>query len=97
MTSSLPLTACLRRAGSATMVVVMLATGLTAFAGSGLAYTQQQKMACMPDAFRLCSREIPDIPAITACMRRHKADLSPACRAVFDQGLTTVADRAEAR
>jgi hypothetical protein len=40
---------------------------------------------CTGDAFRLCSSEIPNIPAITACMRKNKANLSTGCRAVMDK------------
>jgi len=32
------------------------------------------------DAFRLCSAEIPNIPKITACTIKHRADLSVAGR-----------------
>lgn len=92
MISSLSLIAILRRCGFAMAPVLALMAGLTSFPGTGFAYTQEQKMACMPDAFRLCSGEIPNIPAITACMRRQKAALSPACKAVFDKNLT-VAER----
>jgi hypothetical protein len=46
--------------------------------------TEQQKQACTPDAFRLCSAEIPDIPRVTACMEANRAQLSAPCRAVFE-------------
>ena len=39
--------------------------------------------AAVPNAFRLCTSEIPKISAIAACMRKNHEDLSPACRAVF--------------
>jgi hypothetical protein len=42
---------------------------------------------CTSDAFRLCSSEIPDIPRITACMFKHRADLSTGCRTVMDRDL----------
>jgi hypothetical protein len=42
---------------------------------------------CTGDAFRLCSAEIPNIPAITACMYRHRADLSTGCRTVMEHDL----------
>jgi len=58
---------------------------LAAFAASASAYTSEQRIACTPDAFRLCSSEIPDISGITACMRKQKASLSAACKAVFDK------------
>jgi hypothetical protein len=47
--------------------------------------TPEQKRACTPDVYRLCAGEIPNVRAITACLRRQKANLSEACRAVFDQ------------
>ena len=50
------------------------------------AYTPEQQQACTPDAFRLCSSDIPDVDRITACMIRNRAQLSPACRAFFRGG-----------
>jgi hypothetical protein len=56
---------------------------------NGLAHAQlatpEQKRACTPDVYRLCAGEIPNVRAITACLRRQKANLSEACRAVFEQ------------
>jgi hypothetical protein len=56
-------------------------------AGSALAALSrpEQKKACTPDVYRLCAGEIPNVRAITACLRRQKASLSEACRAVFEQ------------
>ena len=56
-------------------------------AGSALAAlaTPEQKKACTPDVYRLCPGEIPNVRAITACLRRQRASLSEACRAVFEQ------------
>jgi hypothetical protein len=47
--------------------------------------TPAQRKACTPDVYRLCPGEIPNVRAITACLRRQKASLSPACAAVFEQ------------
>jgi hypothetical protein len=47
--------------------------------------TPEQQQACTPDAMRLCSEFIPDVPRITACMARKRASLSPACRRVFSR------------
>jgi len=44
-----------------------------------------QRRACTPDVYRLCPGEIPNVRAITACLRRQKASLSAPCRAVFEQ------------
>ncbi len=56
---------------------------------AGAAYavgTPEQRKACTPDVYRLCPGEIPNVRAITACLRRQKASLSEACRAAFEQG-----------
>jgi hypothetical protein len=47
--------------------------------------TPSQRRACTPDVYRLCAGEIPNVRAITACLRRNKGSLSDACRAAFDQ------------
>jgi hypothetical protein len=47
--------------------------------------TPEQRRACTPDVYRLCAGEIPNVRAITACLRRQKSSLSDACRAVFEQ------------
>jgi hypothetical protein len=52
---------------------------------ASFAYTAEQAQMCTGDAFRLCSSDIPDIPKITACMIKHRADLSTGCRAVMDR------------
>jgi len=52
---------------------------------SSLAFSPEAQQMCSGDAMRLCSSEIPDIPRITACMVRNKAQVSPGCRAVMDR------------
>jgi len=47
--------------------------------------TAEQRRACTPDVYRLCAAEIPSVAGITACLRRKKASLSEACRAVFER------------
>jgi hypothetical protein len=47
--------------------------------------TPDQRHACTPDVYRLCAGEIPNVRAITACLRRNKGSLSPACAAAFEQ------------
>jgi hypothetical protein len=61
-------------------VVLVSASMLPAIAW---AYTAEQEQACSGDALRLCSAEIPDVERITACMARHRAELSPPCQAQF--------------
>ena len=54
---------------------------------SSFAFSADAQQMCTGDAFRLCSSEIPNIPAITACMFKHRAQLSTGCRAVMDRDL----------
>jgi hypothetical protein len=73
---------------SRTRRVSTLGLFLSLFA-AGSAYaagTPEQRRACTPDVYRLCPGEIPNVRAITACLRRQKASLSEACRAAFEQG-----------
>ena len=49
--------------------------------------TAEQQQACAPDALKLCSDTIPDIPKTTACMKAHVADLSPRCRTAFNEAI----------
>ncbi|MBI5263885.1 MAG: hypothetical protein HY852_18920 [Bradyrhizobium sp.] len=74
----------LRQAGLVLAFTVALST-LSSTAG--LAYTAEAQQMCTGDAFRLCSSEIPNIPKITACMIKHRSDLSPGCRAVMERDL----------
>jgi len=56
-----------------------------ALVAAGTAGTPEQRKACTPDVYRLCTGEIPNARAITACLGRQKGSLSPACAAVFEQ------------
>lgn len=60
----------------------MFATGVAHAQYQG---TPEQRRACTPDVYRLCAGEIPNVRAITACLRRNKPSLSEACRTAFDQ------------
>ena len=74
----------LRQAG----LVLAVATSFSALAStSSFAFSAEAQQMCTGDAFRLCSSEIPNIPAITACMYKHRADLSAGCRTVMDRDL----------
>jgi hypothetical protein len=61
---------------------------LLAASSAHAAGTPEQRRACTPDVYRLCPGEIPNVRAITACLRRQRASLSEACRAAFDQADT---------
>jgi hypothetical protein len=72
----------IRRAG----LMLAFAVSVSALSStSSFAFSAEAQQMCTGDAFRLCSSEIPNIPAITACMVKHKADLSVGCRSVMDK------------
>ena len=74
----------IRQAG----LVLAFAVSLSALSPtSGFAFSAEAQQMCTGDAFRLCSSEIPDIPKITACMSKRRADLSSGCRTVMDRDL----------
>jgi hypothetical protein len=57
--------------------------------------TPEQRAACAPDAFRLCSSYIPDPTRVEHCLRQNKSDLSDACRSVLEQSAGPVASRSK--
>jgi hypothetical protein len=62
----------------------MLGFGLVYSTASNALGTAEERAACTPDVFRLCSSEITNVTAIIACMKAKKSQLSPACRAAFN-------------
>ena len=72
------------RANLAGTLGFLLAWSASHSASAALASPEQRK-ACTPDVYGLCPGEIPNVRAITNCLRRQKASLSEACRAVFEQ------------
>jgi hypothetical protein len=92
MTASLQRT--LRRAGFALAVAASFSSLSST---SSFAYTAEAQQMCTGDAFRLCSSEIPNIPKITACMIKHRTDLSPGCRAVMDRDMAQKSNKVAAQ
>ena len=64
---------------------------------SGFAFSAEAQQMCTGDAFRLCSSEIPDVPKITACMRKQRTSLSVGCRTVMDRDLAEQASKVAVR
>src|SRR5271167_5160701 len=79
----------LRRLGPIAVLMVLLCNG-TAQAQENRG-TAEQRDACTPDAFRLCSSYIPDATNVENCLRQRKSDLSDRCRSVF--GYSRASDR----
>src|ERR1700712_2329295 len=72
----------IRQAGFA---LVIAASFSALSATSSFAFSSEAQQMCTSDAFRLCSSEIPNVSKITACMFKHKAELSAGCRTVMDK------------
>jgi hypothetical protein len=69
-------------------LVLGFALSLSALSSTqSFAFSEEARQQCTGDAFKLCSSDIPNIPAITACMVKHRAQLSPGCRTVMDKDL----------
>ena len=74
------------------LALLLLATPASAQDNRG---TPEQRVACAPDAFRLCAGYIPDPTRVEQCLRQNKSDLSDACRSVFEQSAGPVAGRSK--
>jgi hypothetical protein len=57
--------------------------------------TLEQRLACTPDVLRLCSEFIPNADEITICLREKNAELSDACRSVFEAATTQLPSASE--
>jgi hypothetical protein len=57
----------------------------TLVSSQSFAFSAEAQQMCTGDAFRLCSSDIPNIPAVTACMIKNRSSLTPSCRAVLDR------------
>ena len=64
---------------------------------SSFAFSAEAQQMCTGDAFRLCSSEIPNIPRITACMVKQRANLSAGCRAVMDKDMAQQSSKVAAK
>jgi hypothetical protein len=69
------------------LVLAVTASFAAVSSTASFAFSSEAQQQCTGDAFRLCSSEIPNIPKITACMVKHRADLSAGCRGVMDREL----------
>ena len=63
---------------------VAVALTLATWTTSGFAIgTAEQRAACTPDVFRLCSAEMPNVDHIVACLKRERPNLSKPCQTVI--------------
>ena len=71
----------------AALVLGLAASFAALTSTSSFAFSSEARQLCTGDALRLCSSEIPNIPAITACMIKNKANLSTGCRTLMNREL----------
>jgi hypothetical protein len=75
---------CLMKRKPRYLAYVAAILSLASWATPGFpAGTPEQRRACEADAMKFCKDVVPDVPKITACMKRNLANLSPDCRAQF--------------
>jgi hypothetical protein len=72
------------KAGAALVVAISISA---LSSQPSFAFSSEAQQMCTGDAFKFCSSEIPNIPAITACMFKHRTELSSGCRAVMERDL----------
>ena len=92
------MTAFITRTTRQAAFVVAFAVSLSALSStSSFAYTAEAQQMCTGDAFRLCSSDIPNISAVTACMKRNRASLSTGCRAVMEKEMAAQSGKIAAK
>lgn len=47
--------------------------------------TAEERSACMGDAFKFCSSDIPNVSAIESCLIKNRSQLSKGCQEEFDR------------
>ena len=71
-------------------LVLGFALSLSAMASTqSFAYSEEARAQCTGDAFKLCSSDIPNVSAVTACMMKHRTQLTPGCRSAMDKELAS--------
>lgn len=91
------MTASLTKTIRQTGLVLAFAVSFSALSTQSFAFSSEAQSMCTGDAFRLCSSDIPNVSAITACMMKKRASLSSGCRTVMDRDLAAQAGKVAAR
>ena len=81
----------MRIAGPFSLALILAATvpGLAGTEKLSPEFRQEAVQACTGDAIRLCPQTLLDEEQTAACMMTYRAQLSPACRSVYDRGIRT--------
>ena len=71
------------------MRVALAVLAVVAASHSASAYTATEAKNCMKDAFKLCSKQIPDVDKVAQCMRDKRNELTPGCAEAVDRFFAT--------
>jgi hypothetical protein len=82
----------LYRAAFAFAVLLPTAT-IPAAIVPALAETQEERMACTPDAQTLCADEIPDRDRVYSCLVKKVNELSPACKKIIASSIGPISKK----
>jgi hypothetical protein len=92
------MTAYLTRTIRQAALVAAFAASVSALSSTAsFAFSAEAQQMCTGDAFRLCSSEIPNIPAITTCMVKNRSNLSTGCKAVMDREMAAQSGKVAAK
>ena len=92
------MTAVITRTVRQVAIVAAFAASFSALSStSSFAFSAEAQQMCTGDAFRLCSSDIPNISAVTACMKRNRANLSTGCRAVMEKEMAAQSGKIAAK
>ena len=69
-----------------TLPILFLVVGTSLNGAAAETSITEATLACRSDVLRLCAEDVPNRPAIIACMHQHREQLSARCGAVFDEG-----------
>jgi hypothetical protein len=58
-----------------------------------IAYTQEDVVACTPDAMRLCRQFLPNKGRAILCLVQNERQLGPACKMAFTRVRADIASR----
>jgi len=90
------LTSLTRKLREATLMLAFAVSVSALSSSESFAFSAEAQQMCTGDAFRLCSSDIPNIPAITSCMVKHRTQLSSGCRTVMDRDLAAKSSKVAA-
>jgi hypothetical protein len=65
------------------LCLVAFAPAVTATGEEAVKVKASDKVACMPDAMRLCRDAVPNIQSVLACFSRNRDKISGRCNAVL--------------